>query len=372
MRVKPSHTEGSKSTGWILLDYFDFVVHVFSAETRAFYGLERLWGSADSIDLTALVEPATARPGVAPLVARSAVMRALAAEVARYAQADANVLITGETGVGKDLVARTLHHLSDRRQHPFVVVDCPGLVPTLVESELFGHERGAFTDATLARPGRFEMAGEGIVYLDRVDELPLDGQAKLLRLVEHKQVERLGSSVVVPIRARVVASASRDIEQAVREGNFRMDPLSPPPRACRCACRPCAIGQAISPSSRAASSLRSPGLRTGRRPALSDDALAALASYDWPGNARELRHVLEHAMMAARPRDDHRRRPAADARVTRADRGRYWRRTPDARGPRAPIHHLRPARDQRQPDARRQGARHQPQGALGKAQAVSD
>jgi DNA-binding NtrC family response regulator len=225
-------------------------------------------------------------------------MRALAAEVARYAQADANVLITGETGVGKDLIARTLHQLSDRRQQPFIIVDCPGLVPTLVESELFGHERGAFTDATLARPGRFEMAGDGIVYLDRVDELPLDGQAKLLRLVEHKQVERLGSSVVVPIRARVVASASRDIEQAVREGHFRMDlfhrlrvlPLRVPALRDRAADLPLLARRMVS---EIADTSDRPA------PALSDDALEALASYDWPGNARELRHVLEHAMMAA-------------------------------------------------------------------------
>jgi DNA-binding NtrC family response regulator len=225
-------------------------------------------------------------------------MRALAAEVARYAQADANVLITGETGVGKDLVARTLHQLSDRRDHPFVIVDCPGLVPTLVESELFGHERGAFTDATLARPGRFEMAGEGTVYLDRVDELPLDGQAKLLRLVEHKQVERLGSSVAVPIRARVIASASGDIERAVREGHFRMDlfhrlrvlPLRVPPLRERANDIPPLAHRLVSDLSEA----------SGRpAPELGDDALAALTAYDWPGNARELRHVLEHAMMAS-------------------------------------------------------------------------
>ena len=108
--------------------------------------------------LAGLDATADVRHGLlAPLVARSAAMRALLAEVRRYAAADANVLITGGTGVGKDLVARTLHALSSRKQHPFVVVDCPGLPATLIESELFGHERGAFTDATVARPGRFEL-----------------------------------------------------------------------------------------------------------------------------------------------------------------------------------------------------------------------
>ena len=150
-------------------------------------------------------------------------MRALVAALDRYARAEANLLITGETGSGKDLVARTLHDLSPRATAPFVVVDCPGLPASLFESELFGHERGAFTDATVARPGRFEQAANGTVYLDRVDELSLDAQAKLLRLVERKQVERLGSSVSVPVRARVVASATSDMEHAVREGRFRMD-----------------------------------------------------------------------------------------------------------------------------------------------------
>ena len=225
-------------------------------------------------------------------------MRALSAEVARYARADANVLITGETGVGKDLVARTLHQLADRRHHPFVVVDCPGLVPTLVEAELFGHERGAFTDATVARPGRFEMAGEGTVYLDHVDELTLDGQAKLLRLVEHKQVERLGSSTPVPVRARVIASASTDIEQAVRDGRFRMDlfhrlrvlPLHVPPLRDRLNDIPVLARRLLAEMATSAGRVA---------PVLSADAIAALVSYDWPGNARELRHVLEHTLMAA-------------------------------------------------------------------------
>lgn len=223
-------------------------------------------------------------------------MRAMLAELTRYAAADANVLITGGTGAGKDLVARTLHALSSRTHHPFVVVDCPGLPATLIESELFGHERGAFTDATVARPGRFELAGQGVVYLDRVDELPLDAQGKLLRLVEQKQVERLGSNISVPVRARVVASASEDIARAVAEGRFRTDlyhrlrvlPLRVPSLAERTGDLPILIRRLLSAIAET----------SGRSvPTLTPDALAALAGYRWPGNVRELGHVLERAVL---------------------------------------------------------------------------
>ncbi len=223
-------------------------------------------------------------------------MRAMLAQLTRYAAADANVLITGGTGVGKDLVARTLHALSSRKRHPFVVVDCPGLPATLIESELFGHERGAFTDATVARPGRFELAGQGVVYLDRVDELPLDAQGKLLRLVEQKQVERLGSNLSVPMRARVFASASEDIQQAVAEGRFRTDlyhrlrvlPLRVPSLTERTGDLPVLIRRVMKDIAEG----------SGRKvPALAPDALVALAGYNWPGNVRELGHVLERAVL---------------------------------------------------------------------------
>src|SRR5205809_5934476 len=117
------------------------------------------------------------------LIARSRPMRALVAELNRYASTDANVLVLGEAGAGKDAVARALHASGPRRSEPFVAIDCPSLAASLLESELFGHERGAFTDATIAKPGRFEVAGRGSVYLDRVSELPLELQPKLLRLV---------------------------------------------------------------------------------------------------------------------------------------------------------------------------------------------
>ena len=150
-------------------------------------------------------------------------MRELLDAARRYALADANVLITGETGAGKDSLAQFLHANGPRRRLPFVTIDCPGLPATLVESELFGFERGAFTDATTARVGRLEAAGSGTVYLDAVSTLRADAQGALLRVVEEKRVTRLGGNTAIDLRARIIASADADVESAVRDGLFRTD-----------------------------------------------------------------------------------------------------------------------------------------------------
>jgi DNA-binding NtrC family response regulator len=234
---------------------------------------------------------------LAGLVAHSEPMRELLEQVKRFALADANVLITGETGVGKDTVALALHTVGPRKPHPFVKIDCPSLPQSLVESELFGHERGAFTDASVARPGRFELAGRGTVYLDSVGELPLEGQAKLLRLVEDKRGERLGSTTTYAVLARVVASAEANLEAAVKDGAFREDlyhrlrvlPLKVPPLRERTA--------DILPLARAfvrdaAARHRKRALRLGA------DAASVLERHDWPGNVRELKHVIERAVLS--------------------------------------------------------------------------
>ncbi len=219
------------------------------------------------------------------------------ADLRRFAATDANVLLTGETGAGKDAVARALHVLSGRGALPFITIDCPGIPPSLLEAELFGHERGAFTDAAVSRAGRFEQAGAGTVYIDRVHELPLELQPKLLRIVELKQVERLGGVGPLPVTARIVASADDDIESAVRDGAFRADlyhrlrvlPLRVPALRER---RADLLPLARRLLARAAA-------RTGRRtPVLTADAVHAIVAHGWPGNVRELGHVLERALIA--------------------------------------------------------------------------
>jgi DNA-binding NtrC family response regulator len=232
-------------------------------------------------------------------IAHSRAMRGLVEQIRRFAATDANVLIAGETGTGKNAIATEIHARGPRARLPFVTIDCAALTASLIDSELFGHERGAYTDAIVARPGRFELAGGGTVYLDAVTELPLEAQGKLLRIVEEKRVERLGSHTSVTVGARVVASAEAGIEDGVRAGRFRHDlyhrlrvlPLFVPPLRDR--------RDDILPLVRhflkrlATAARRQP-------PAFTRETASALADYAWPGNIRELRHARGNQTEAAR------------------------------------------------------------------------
>ena len=231
-------------------------------------------------------------------VAHSRVMRALVEQVRRFAAIDSNVLITGETGAGKNAVAHELHARGARAKLPFVVIDCASLPGSLIDSELFGHERGAFTDAVAARAGLFERAAAGSVYLDAVTEMPIDAQGKLLRIVEEKRVERMGGHGSTAVKARIIASADARIEDAVRGGTFRGDlyhrlrvlPLVVPPLRER---PDDVLPLAKYFLKRAAAALRRDA------PAITRDVAAALRDYAWPGNVRELRHTIERAFDAA-------------------------------------------------------------------------
>ena len=231
-------------------------------------------------------------------LAHSRALRALLEQVRRFATIVSNVLISGETGTGKNAVARELHTRGPRAKKPFVTVDCAALAGSLIDSELFGHERGAFTDAVAARAGRFELAAGGTVYLDAITELSLEAQGKLLRIVEEKRVERMGGHTSTAVTARVVASAEAGVEDAVRDGRFRGDlfhrvgvlPIRLPPLR--------EHPDDILPL--AAYFLRHAGAEARRDPVtLTRDASAALRDYAWPGNVRELRHTIERALQVA-------------------------------------------------------------------------
>jgi transcriptional regulator with PAS, ATPase and Fis domain len=208
------------------------------------------------------------------------------------AGSESTVLITGESGTGKEVTAALIHEGSRRKHHPFVPVSCALFTETLIESELFGHERGAFTGAIKDRPGRFEMAEGGTIFLDDIDDVPLSMQVKLLRVLQNRTVERLGGTRTVPVNVRVIAGAKRDLKQMVAEGKFREDlyyrlnvlPVALPPLRERCEDIPVLVDAFIARYFR----------RRGEDPpAISDAVRQAFMRYSWPGNVRELENACE-------------------------------------------------------------------------------
>jgi DNA-binding NtrC family response regulator len=232
------------------------------------------------------------------LVARSAAMREVLRLAGRVAATDANVLVTGESGAGKDAVALFVHAMSPRAMGPFVKIDCAALPGELLEAELFGYERGAFTGATQAKPGRLEAAHRGTLVLDEIAHLSRDAQAKLLRVIERREFERLGGRHTVRVDARLLALTNVDLEDAVGRRAFREDlfyrlnvvRLRVPPLRER--------AEDVGPL--AEGFLEAYAAKHGR-PArrFGADALSALASYDFPGNVRELANVVERAVIVA-------------------------------------------------------------------------
>ncbi|RME76963.1 MAG: sigma-54-dependent Fis family transcriptional regulator, partial [Planctomycetota bacterium] len=233
------------------------------------------------------------------MVGRSRALEEISALVERCAPLDTTVLVTGESGTGKELVAEALHRLSGRRDEPFLVINCATLEPALLESELFGHERGAFTGAVARKLGKLELVGGGTLFLDEVGELPLEAQAKLLRAIDRREFVRLGGRDTLRARARFVAATHRDLDALVREGRFREDLLFrlrvveirlPPLRE---------RTEDIEPLVK----LFLEELRV-RIPTpvkrFSDEALAVLERYRFPGNVRELRNIVERCLIFCR------------------------------------------------------------------------
>ncbi|HEY7698924.1 MAG TPA: sigma-54 dependent transcriptional regulator, partial [Vicinamibacteria bacterium] len=230
------------------------------------------------------------------MVGTSAALERVREQVRQVAGTDATVLIQGETGTGKELIARAVHRTSARRFRPLVKVNCASLPAGLVESELFGHERGAFTGATAQRRGRFEVADGGTLFLDEVGELPLEVQAKLLRVLQDGELERVGSSATLRVDARILAATNRNLLQGVAEGHFRQDlyyrlhvfPIEAPPLRARGE----DIPQLVSFfANRFARKLGKPV------PAVPPEAMTKLLGYSWPGNVRELENVVERAVI---------------------------------------------------------------------------
>jgi DNA-binding NtrC family response regulator len=238
------------------------------------------------------------RYGFPRIVGESEAIRRAVSETQRVSATDTTVLLLGESGTGKELFARAVHHLSPRRDRAFVAINCAAIPETLIESELFGHERGSFTGATERRPGKFELAAGGTIFLDEIGELPLGVQGKLLRAIEEKVVDRIGGRAPVPVDVRVVAATNRDLRAATEAGQFRRDlyfrlavfPLRVPPLRER--------GEDVLLLARHFASQLGRELRK-REATLSDEALEALRAHSWPGNVRELENAIERACILA-------------------------------------------------------------------------
>nr|WP_006787720.1 sigma-54 dependent transcriptional regulator [Thiorhodospira sibirica] len=225
------------------------------------------------------------------LVGRSQTMQRLRYLICQVAESDANVLVLGETGTGKEVVARNIHSLSSRHNKPFVAVNCGAIPPDLLESELFGHEKGAFTGAITSRQGRFELANGGTLFLDEIGDMPLPMQVKLLRVLQEKTFERVGSNKALTTDARIIAATHRDLDTCIKEGSFREDlyyrlsvfPIETPPLRNRSEDLPLLISELVA-------RLESAGRGSVR---VSSGALQVLARYEWPGNVRELANLIE-------------------------------------------------------------------------------
>ena len=233
------------------------------------------------------------------LVSRSARFKAVVEEVRQVAPAEATVLLLGETGTGKEVLAQAIHDLSSRKDHPMVKVSCAALPSTLIEAELFGREKGAYTGALARQAGRFEVAHGSTIFLDEIGELPLDLQPKLLRVLQEGEFERVGSTRTIKVDARVIAATNRPLSRFVAEGRFREDlfyrlnvfPIDVPPLRER--------GEDIEMLAWAfikefSQSIGKPIER------IADESLAAMQAYPWPGNIRELRNMVERAIIRAR------------------------------------------------------------------------
>ena len=238
-----------------------------------------------------LREKVKCKQGFGGIVGRAPEMEKLYRIIAKAANSVHPVLILGESGTGKEMVARSIHYSGPYRDKPFIPVDCGSLVPTLIESELFGYVKGAFTGANQAKDGLLSIAEGGTVFLDEVGELPVDLQAKILRAIQEKEVRPVGSTRRIPINVRVLAATNRDLEQAVMQGSFRRDlyfrlnvlSLRIPPLRERRQDIPLLVGHFLDRMTRT----------SGQEKMLSDDALKSMLAYDWPGNVRELENCLE-------------------------------------------------------------------------------
>jgi DNA-binding NtrC family response regulator len=236
------------------------------------------------------------------MIGASPAMQAVRQQMALFAATESTVLIIGESGVGKELVARQIYHMSPRKDKPFITVNCPAIPKDLLESDLFGHEKGAFTGAQARRIGKFELADDGTIFLDEIAELALEAQAKLLRVLQEKEFERIGGGTTLRTQARVIAATSRDLEEMVHRQQFREDlfyrlnvlPIRVPSLIDRKDDVPLLVNHFLKRTS--------VDINVPVKP-LAPEAMALLTEYPWPGNVRELQNCMTRLVISTQHKD---------------------------------------------------------------------
>jgi PAS domain S-box-containing protein len=287
-------TDGGESAIAMVRDISEAVLTRLDLE-RALAEVEELKDRLET-DAAYLREEIASEHSFAEMVGKSEAMTATFHKVEQAAKTDATVLLIGETGTGKELLARALHAQSSRSDRPLIKIDCATLPAGLVESELFGHEKGAFTGAHTAKVGRFELAAGATVFLDEIGELPLELQAKLLRVLQESEFQRLGSNAVQKVDVRVIAATNRDLRNEMSEGRFRSDlyyrlsvfPIECPPLRERRNDIPLLVSFFLS---------RCRDTLGKKIDSVATASMDALVAYDWPGNVRELQNIVERAVI---------------------------------------------------------------------------
>ncbi len=276
----------------------EYVLKPFEIEQMALLSERLLESARIRAEHSYLLEESREREETIHIVGQSAAIEHVRQLVRKVSASRSNVLLLGESGTGKELVAQAIHFGSTSRKQPLIRVNCPGIPAQLFESELFGHMKGAFTGAHEARKGKFELAGKGNILLDEVSEIPVQLQAKLLRVIEERRFTRIGGSAEVEVEARIIAATNRDLKAMVRDGKFREDlyyrlnvfPIELPPLRERREDIPETAHHLLHRVA-AHCGVAAHGIE--------DDAMDALVAYDWPGNVRELRNILERALVLA-------------------------------------------------------------------------
>jgi two-component system response regulator AtoC len=293
---------GGSSTAIKAMEHgaYDYVTKPFEIDDLT-AALKRVFEHADmSHEVTALrLELGKSAAERERIVGSSKPMLEVFKLIGKVASADATVLVTGESGTGKELIAEALHRASKRNPHPLVKVSCAALPESLLETELFGHEKGSFTGAMTMRKGRFETANKGTIFLDEIGEMTLGTQTKLLRILQEREFERIGSSVPIKIDIRVIAATNRNLSEEVEKGKFREDlyyrlnviHIHMPPLRDRKDDIPLLVEHFLAKFRHAANAIPT---------SITEEALSKLVNYDWPGNVRELENAIERAVVLAR------------------------------------------------------------------------